>query len=170
VKKTQKCAPSIAGVKRNGTPDLSESGSERKKTKKSQTPGSAASSSACQYLSFNQWDESSISLTPPVVPQGSKKRKAAGEAGSGDETSGEMSDNNGTKRQRVKITSGGRALSPSTRGTGSRQGSPVPNAVPSTVSRVGSPNVPAANTGASSPGGPVLASMRSRDIIHEKPS
>lgn len=41
-----------------------------------------------------------------------------------DEKTGEMSDGPGSKKQRIKLMSGGRALSPSV--AGSRQGSPAP--------------------------------------------
>jgi len=94
---------------------------------------------------------------PPKVATKKRKPGADGGSGSGEDTTGEMSDGpNGTKK-RIKIVSKGRALSPSAGGASpaSRQGSPVPA---NAGSRAGSPAVPAGRAGSpptSGPTGPI---------------
>lgn len=161
--KKSKGVPGTTGdkKKRTGSAELSESGNEkaRKKPKKIQAPPMFATSaaSANARASGSGQDQKLVklkvppekfsqitSLTPSSVSQPQqqgKKRKAMVEgSGSGDDTSGEMSDSN--KKPRVKMLSSGRALSPPSQGTGSRRGSPAPGANPragSPASRAGSP-------------------------------
>lgn len=157
---------------------MSESGNEkaRKKPKKNQPLPSASTATASGSGQEQKLVKLKVppekfsqitSLTPSPVLQQGKKRKAAGEAGSGsgDDTAGEMSDSNGVKKQRVKLLSGGRALSPPAQGTGtgSRQSSPIPVS----KSRPGSPNAPPGASRASSPGGTVAPGTRN-SRIHKK--
>lgn len=128
-------------LKRSGSPNLSgiESGAEsRKKPKKSQAPKPGTSTlpvgtdkkSIVKLKvppeNLQQISSSEPSPSPPP-PAGltAKKRKNDGNA-TADEKSGEMSDGPGSKKQRIKLLSGGRSLSPSA--AASRQGSPAPPA------------------------------------------
>lgn len=126
-------------LKRSGSPELSESGTEkaRKKPKKNPstnipaggTPGSGTSTngqphqpSTVVHLKVPGNKLQQIMLTPPVVNKSVKKRKGGGPdgPGSGEDTAGEMSDASGNpKKQRIKMVASGRALSPSTSGNGS---------------------------------------------------
>lgn len=134
-------------LKRSGSPELSESGTEkaRKKPKKIENPSTTNGQpqpAAGKLLVFKVPSSKlqQIVLTPPLVTKVSKKRKPGvlgADAGSGEDTAGEMSDGaRGVKKQR--LLAGGRSLSP-TNGTGSRPGSPVP---PRQGSRAGSPAAP----------------------------
>lgn len=138
-----------SNLKRSGSPELSESGAEmsRKKPKKTVQDPSATSTngqpqpaSKLLVLKVPSNKLQQIVLTPPLVSKVSKKRKPGvlgADAGSGEDTAGEMSDGaRGTKKQR--LIAGGRSLSPAN-GSGSRPGSPVP---PGQGSRAGSPAAP----------------------------
>lgn len=134
-------------LKRSGSPDLSESGTDkRKKPRKTQPSANTPSSGQDKLVKLKlpaEKLEKFAQLTQITVSQAGKKRKAGtGGAGSGDD--GEMSES--SKKQRIKIVSGGRALSPSA----SRQGSPD-------ASRAGSPAV-AANTRPGTPAAEVPGS------------
>ncbi|TGZ85517.1 hypothetical protein EX30DRAFT_392861 [Ascodesmis nigricans] len=146
-------------LKRTGSPDLSESGTEkaRKKPKKNPaaptmtggTPVSATSNNGQPHqqpstlvrLKIPGFRLQQIMLTPPTVNKPMKKRKGTGPdgPGSGEDTAGEMSDGSGNpKKQRIKMVAGARALSPNGNGTGSRHGTPVPGQKP--TSRAASPS------------------------------
>lgn len=128
-------------LKRSGSPNLSgiESGAEsRKKPKKSQAPklGTSTLPVGTDKKSIvklkvppenlQQISSSEPSPSPPsAAGMTAKKRKNDGNATT-DEKSGEMSDGPGSKKQRIKLLSGGRSLSPSA--AASRQGSPAPPA------------------------------------------
>ncbi|KAH0610041.1 uncharacterized protein H6S33_012587 [Morchella sextelata] len=128
-------------LKRSGSPNLSgiESGAEsRKKPKKSQAPklGTSTLPVGTDKKSIvklkvppenlQQISSSEPSPSPPsVAGMSAKKRKNDGNA-TADEKSGETSDGPGSKKQRIKLLSGGRSLSPSA--AASRQGSPAPPA------------------------------------------
>ncbi|KAG0633994.1 hypothetical protein HOY80DRAFT_988675 [Tuber brumale] len=153
-------------LKRAGTPPHPESGTEsRKKPKKNTAANNITGKSttlpilggadkknivklkvASESLSQIASSTPSPSPPPPGVGTVNKKRKADVTAGarSGDERSGEMSDGPGSKKQRIKITTGGRSLSPAAAAAASRQGTPG-------ASRAGSP---AATAGAGNTSAP----------------
>ncbi|CAZ86036.1 unnamed protein product [Tuber melanosporum] len=154
-------------LKRAGTPPHPESGTEsRKKPKKNNAATNSTTGKSTTLPILGGTDKKNIvklkvaseslsqiasstpspSPPPPGVGAGNKKRKADVSAGarSGDERSGEMSDGPGSKKQRIKITTGGRSLSPAAAAAASRQGTPG-------ASRAGSPAAAAGAGNTSAP-------------------
>ncbi|CUS13542.1 unnamed protein product [Tuber aestivum] len=154
-------------LKRAGTSPHPESGTESRKKPKKNTAANNATGKSTTLPILGGTDKKSIvklkvaseslsqiasstpspSPPPPGVGAGNKKRKADAPAGarSGDERSGETSDGPGSKKQRIKVTTSGRSLSPAAAAAAaSRQGTPG-------ASRAGSPAATAGTGNTSAP-------------------